>query len=124
MQKHVETDQNTTGMSYSELLNFNTGEHLRDEKGGQQWIVIHRQKTKTLSLIPVIEQAKELLKRYEELQTHMARRTVRTFFLNHGLSIETMSKVLGYKSIKIPQMYYAELLTDTIKQNFKKSGLL
>ncbi len=141
-----------TGMSYGELINFNPREHLRTEKDGQQWIAIRRGKTKTLSLIPVIEQAKELLEkynyrlpiisnqkmndyikeagqlagleRYQELQTHMARRTAGTFFLNRGLSIETVSKVLGHRSIKVTQMYYAELLTDTIKQNFKNSGLL
>ncbi|MFN8344039.1 MAG: tyrosine-type recombinase/integrase [Spirosomataceae bacterium] len=141
-----------TGMAYNELMSFDKAKHIRLDDENQQWIMIHRSKTGTLSTIPIIHQAQELLEKYdyklpiitnqklndyikeaakiagienpEEITTHVGRKTAGTFLLNQGVPLETVSKVLGHKSLKITQMYYAELLTETIKSNFKKSGLL
>ncbi len=141
-----------TGMSYNELLSFDPEKHLKTEADGQEWIMIPRGKTGTLSMIPVIEPAQNLLKKYGYrlpvitnqkmndfikevakvadiknpflITTHVGRKTAGMFLLNKGLSLETVSKVLGHKSIKVTQTYYAELLTETIKRNFKNSGLI
>ena len=64
------------------------------------------------------------LKDPDSITTHVGRKTAGTFLLNHGVPLETVSKVLGHKSVKITQSHYAELLTDTVKINFKNSGLL
>ncbi|MEZ4904333.1 MAG: site-specific integrase [Spirosomataceae bacterium] len=141
-----------TGMAYNELLNFDQTKHLKTDDDGQQWIKIVRGKTGTLSLIPVITEAKTLLEKYgykmpvvtnqklndyikeaaqiagienpEQITSHVGRKTAGTFLLNRGVPLETVSKVLGHKNVKITQTYYAELLTETIKSNFKKTGLI
>lgn len=141
-----------TGMAYHELVKFNVSEHLKTDSDGQEWIKIRRGKTNTLSLIPLLPQAKELLNKYdsrlpivtnqkmndyikeaaqmaglshfEEIGTHVARKTCGTFLLNRGVPIEAVSRVLGHTSVKVTQTFYAELLTSTIKQSFKNSGLI
>ncbi len=141
-----------TGMAYHELVKFNVNEHLKTDTEGQEWIKIRRGKTNTLSLIPLLPQAKDILNKYEsrlpiisnqkmnafikeaaqmaglnhfeEIGTHVARKTCGTFLLNRGIPIEAVSRVLGHTSVKVTQTFYAELLTSTIKQNFKNSGLI
>lgn len=141
-----------TGLAYHDLKMFDPQKHLKVEQDGQEWIMIRRGKTGILSTIPVIAQTKQLLEKYNyrlpiisnqklnefikeaaqiaglsnpnEITTHVGRKTAGTFFLNHGLPLETVSKVLGHQSVKITQSYYAELLTETVKNNFKMSGLL
>ncbi|AEI50666.1 site-specific integrase [Runella slithyformis] len=141
-----------TGMAYNELVMFDAEKHIQIDSDGQEWIMIRRGKTGTLSTIPVIAPAKNLLEKYankmpvisnqklndfikeaakvaglknaDSITTHLARKTAGTYLLNHGVPLETVSKVLGHRSVKMTEMYYAVLLTNTIKQNFKNSGLL
>lgn len=144
--------QTFTGLGYNELLHFSAKTHLTTDKKGITWIMIHREKTKELSTIPFLSSARAILEKYEnilpvvsnqkmndfikeaariagldrveEISTHVARKTAGMYFLNRGLRLETVSKILGHKSTKITERYYAELLTSSITDDLRKNGLL
>lgn len=144
--------QTYTGMAYNEILHFNPSVHLKEDNKGVTWIMIYRGKTKELSQIPFLSSARNLLEKYnhslpiitnqkmndyikeacriagieayKEVTTHVGRKTAGMYLLNRGLRLETVSKILGHKSVKITEMYYAELLTDSITDDLKKNGLL
>lgn len=141
-----------TGMAYNELRAFDKAKHLHTDLGGTAWLMIVRGKTSTLCRIPLLSAARKLLAKYdyqppvitnqkmnmflkevgqvaqlknpEALTTHVGRRTMGTFLLNRGVSMEVVSKVLGHRSIKITEQHYAALLTSTISQQIAAAGLL
>lgn len=140
-----------TGMAYNEMLAFDAKKHLQTDSKGASWIIIYRGKTKELCRIPLLAAARVLLEKYdkkmplitnqkmntylkevgklaqldnyETLTTHVGRRTMGTFLLNKGVSIEVVSKVLGHASIKITERHYAALLTTTIGEQIRSAGL-
>lgn len=119
-----------TGMAYVDLMNFDKKEHLQ---GG--FICINRQKSETESLIPVLPETKILLEKYnylvpritnqkynayikevaeivgieKPLTTHVGRKTCGSIFLNEGVSIEVVSRILGHRDTKITQHIYARV---------------
>lgn len=139
-----------TGMAYNEMFYFNAKTHLED-RDGITYIIIYRGKSTELCRIPLLPQARTLFEKYnyelpvitnqkmndyikeaakvaglskwEELTTHVGRKTAGTYLLNRGVRIETVSKILGHKSVKTTEKFYAELLTETISDDLKKNGL-
>ncbi|WP_028525588.1 site-specific integrase [Runella limosa] len=146
--------QTYTGMAYKELYTFDAKKHLTTDELGIGWIMIHRGKTQELSTIPILRQTRDLLEKYnyklpvitnqrmneyikeaatiagfppekvEDFTTHLARKTAGMFLLNSGLRIETVSKILGHKSIKVTERHYAKILTSSIVKDLKNNGLL
>lgn len=140
-----------TGMAYNELLCFCREKHLKIEKN-IPWIMIHRGKTNELSMIPLLASARVLMEKYgyklpvvtnqkmndyikeaatiagldnvSEISTHVARKTAGMYLLNAGLRIESVSKILGHKSVKVTERYYATLLTDSLADDLRKNGLI
>ena len=140
-----------TGMAYNEMRAFDAKKHLQTDQKGATWIIIYRGKTKELCRIPLLAAARVLLKKYDQkmplitnqkmneylkevgqlaqldnyetLTTHVGRRTMGTFLLNRGVSMEVVSKVLGHASIKITERHYAALLTSTIGEQIRAAGL-
>ena len=141
-----------TGMAYVDLSQFDAKKHLKKEDDGTEWIIINRAKTGSSSQIPVIEKTRLLLEKYsykmpvftdqrmninikeaakiadievaERICTHTARKTAGTFLINRGVPLHTVSKILGHKSVKVTESYYAHLMTSTIKNNMKLAGLI
>jgi integrase len=139
-----------TGLAYSDLLQFKPEKHITTDEDGTQWILLDRQKTGTYCQIPVTRKAQDLLAKYAnkmpiitnqrmneylkeaaviagistELSTHVGRRTAGTYFLNRGVPMEIVSKILGHKSIKVTEAHYAHLQTRTVKNAFRNLGLL
>ncbi|MBB3840777.1 integrase [Runella defluvii] len=143
-----------TGMAYNELLLFSPKKHLHVDNEGITWIMIYRGKTTELSSIPLLVSARQLLEKYDynlpvitnqkmneylkeaariagfeaekidEFTTHLARRTAGMYLLNVGLKIETVSRILGHKSIKITEKHYAKLLTSSIVSDLRRNGLI
>lgn len=99
------------------------------------------------TVIPLINQAKEILQRYEggkhclpvyanatyneylkeiaalvgiefNLTSHVARHTFATIALNSGIPIETVSKLLGHNSVKTTQIY-AKILREKLTNDIK-----
>lgn len=141
-----------TGMAYNELLQFDKKQHLMIDRKGINWIMINRGKTTELSTIPLLASARILMEKYDyklpvvsnqkmndyikeaailagldnvsEISTHIARKTAGMFLLNAGLRIESVSKILGHRSVKITERYYATLLTDSLADDLRKNGLI
>ena len=57
-----------TGLSYVEVKNLKQGD-IVNGFDGEQWISVHRQKTKTPVKVPVLEQAREILEKYADHPT-------------------------------------------------------
>lgn len=143
-----------TGMAYKELYTFDAKKHLITDDLGIGWIMIERGKTQELSTIPILRQTRAILEKYnyklpvitnqkmndyikeaaiiagfpsekvEDFSTHIARKTAGMFLLNSGLRLETVSKILGHKSIKVTERYYAKILTSSIVTDLRNNGLL
>ncbi|MFN4145790.1 MAG: phage integrase SAM-like domain-containing protein [Runella sp.] len=141
-----------TGLAYSDMVAFNPIKHINTDANGVQWITIHRAKTGELSTIPLLRNAKEILEKYNgqlpvitnqkmndylkevakiagiqswaTLSTHTGRRTAGMYLLNAGLRLETVSKILGHRSVKITERHYAQLLTSTISEELRRVGLI
>ncbi|WP_273209473.1 site-specific integrase [Runella zeae] len=140
-----------TGMAYNELFYFNPSEHLED-RNGITYIIIYRGKSTELCRIPLLPQAREILEKYnyilpvitnqkmndfikeaakvaglkkwEEITTHVGRKTCGCYLLNAGVRIEVVSKILGHKSVKTTETFYAELFTESISDDLRKNGLI
>lgn len=150
-----------TGLAYADLSAFSM-QNINTDNNGKLWCIVHRQKTTTKSTIPLITEALELIKKYNDLghkadnnikntglmpvycnqvynrllkqiglicnidnsimTSHTARKTFATITLNSGgVSIETVSKMLGHSKISMTQQYYAHVDTKKIAnemQNF------
>jgi integrase/recombinase XerD len=53
-----------------------------------------------------------------EVTPHTLRRTFGSYFLNKGLRLEDVSKLLGHSNITVTQECYAELLDKTVEERF------
>lgn len=52
---------------------------------------------------------------------HTLRRTFGSFLLNRGARLEVVSKLLGHAETSTTERHYAELLSDTVRDEFKKA---
>lgn len=140
-----------TGLAYIDVKNLSEM-HIVIGIDGDKWIYTQRQKTESLSRIPLLPKALELLEKYKnypqssdklfpvlsnqrinsylkeiadvcdidkELTFHIARHTfATTVTLSNGVPIESISKMLGHKSIKITQ-HYAKIVDRKISDDMK-----
>jgi site-specific recombinase XerD len=141
-----------TGMAYNELMAFDKEKHLKTDELGISWIMIVRGKSNELCKIPLLHQARNILTKYnfvlptirndkmnklikeaakaagigsyEEITTHVGRKTCGCYLLNNGVRIEVVSKILGHKSVKTTETFYTELLTSSISHDLRKNGLI
>lgn len=124
-----------TGLSYIDVKMFNPKVHIKPGPDGSDWIYLKRTKSKADSFIPLLQPAAELLEKYpkrlpvicnqhfnkylkviakscsikKELTSHVARKTFGNLLHNHfDVPIETVSRMLGHKSIKTTQSWYVE----------------
>ncbi|WP_028522755.1 tyrosine-type recombinase/integrase [Runella limosa] len=139
-----------TGMAYNELIALNKSNIVNN--GGIDMIVIYRGKTLEICKIPLLAPAKVLLEKYNyklpkvrndrmnklikkaakqaELErwsiitTHVGRKTCGCYLLNAGVRMEVVSAILGHKSIKTTERYYVELLTSSVSNELKRTGLI
>lgn len=140
-----------TGLAYVDV------EKLKEDDivigmDGSRWIKVKRTKTKTLSSIPILPIAEQIISKYVNLQRvdnkllpvysnqrtngylkeiadltgitkkltfHMARHTfATTVTLSNGVPIESVSKMLGHKSLKTTQ-HYAKILDAKLSEDMK-----
>ena len=123
-----------TGMSYSDLLDFEVEDN---------YIVDKRQKTGEGYIIYVTPKAKRILDKYDKLPIltnqvtnrylkevcykagikevtfHMARHTFAVDALNKGVPLEVVSRILGHSKISTTQIY-AKVLKSSIKFHMEK----
>jgi site-specific recombinase XerD len=131
-----------TGMAYSELVNFDAKKHLIVDANKVSWILMSRGKTDVDCRIPLLPQAAAVLAKYQNkppvitnqkmngflkeiakiagltdpdrLTTHVGRKTAGTYLLNKGVPMLVVSKILGHKSVRTTEAYYAYLQNDSI----------
>ena len=137
-----------TGLAYIDCYNLTKEQILKDDQGGF-YIKRKRQKTKVMATIPLNDVALTILEKYnfklpiltnqkfnsylKEIQDicglkknitcHVARHSAAVLLLNHGVSLNTVSKVLGHSNVTMTQ-HYAKLLDKTIIAEIKGIKLL
>jgi site-specific recombinase XerD len=136
-----------TGLAFIDVSKLKRTQII--EVKGQKWINTSRTKTETVSQIPLLPIAEQIIQRYADhpivevtgnvlpvltnqktnsylkeiadlcgihkyLTFHIARHTfATTVTLNNGVSIETVSKMLGHKTIRTTQ-HYAKILNEKV----------
>jgi site-specific recombinase XerD len=137
-----------TGFAYADLLNFDPTKNIH-LLNGKLWIIDNRQKTNREALLPLFKKASDILKKYnnvlpvislqkynsylkevadiigieKQLTTHTARKTFAMVKLNEGFSIESVSRMLGHKTISITQNVYAKVTHVRIESEQKRLGI-
>jgi len=137
-----------TGLAYIDCKKLTKDQIFSDEQGNV-FIKRKRQKTKVQATIPLNEVAISILEKYDytlpvlsnqrmnaylkeiadicgitkKLTTHTARHSAATMLLNHGVSLNTVSAILGHSNITMTQ-HYAKLLDKTIINEVKGIKLL
>lgn len=133
-----------TGLSYADLNNLT--DDMFVERDGRLYISADRQKTHTHYYTPVLPPAMHVLQKYggklpvysqqsynrllkliahlaginKPLSSHIARHTfATTVVLANDIPIETLSKMLGHRSIQVTQIY-AKVLDQTISRHSDK----
>lgn len=138
-----------TGLAYVDVEKLTLDDIIKGIDGNL-WIKIKRTKTKTLSSIPLLPVAQELVDKYKDernsrgklypvytnqrmngylkeiadhcgvkknLTFHMARHTfATTVTLTNGVPIESVSKMLGHRSLKTTQ-HYAKILDEKLSED-------
>ncbi len=140
-----------TGLAYVDVAKLKEDDIVIGMDGGR-WIKLKRTKTKTLSSIPILPIAEQIISKYaslpkhenkllpvysnqktngylkeiadlsgitKKLTFHMARHTfATTVTLSNGVPIESVSKMLGHKSMKTTQ-HYAKILDIKLSEDMK-----
>ncbi|MGB3619109.1 MAG: site-specific integrase [Catalinimonas sp.] len=130
--------QCATGLAYAELHQV-TPDRIT-AAGTRHWLTVIRGKTDTPYAVPLMSEARAVLDKYAgrlpvlsnksynqylkevaafcgirtHLTTHVARRTAATLWLNAGVPLTTVSRLLGHASTRTTQRHYARLLDETI----------
>lgn len=134
--------QSYTGLCYADMQSFKIDVDTQALESGAIWILKERQKTGTLTRVPLFPEAFAILKKYngelpkvlnhkynleikkvaklagidKHLTTHIARKTAGFLWLNSGLlSYKEVSQMLGHKSVVVTEKHYAKVLTNTIE---------
>jgi integrase len=135
-----------TGLSFSDILNFNYEQNIFIGPDNRKWIHIKRKKNGTDTYLPLLPEAEEILKYYyykipkksiqkvnkglkviakkakivQPLTSHVARKTFGNIMHNElNISIETVSKMLGHKSVKTTESWYVRTNVHRIASDMK-----
>ena len=132
-----------SGLSFIDLENLRA-EDIK-QSGDTYYIYKDRQKTKIRYTAVIIEDGKEILKKYnyslpiisnqktnsalkaiareagidKNVYTHLGRKTYGHILLKRGIRIEAVAKALGHSEIRTTQRYYAELNEESLLKEFE-----
>lgn len=125
-----------TGLAYVDAQKFDYEKNVINGPDKKKWIHIQRQKVGSDTYLPLLPEAEAILKHYEykipkksnqkmnkglkfiaeatgvnvELKSHVARKTFANILLNDlGVPLESISKMLGHKSVKTTEQSYAKV---------------
>lgn len=137
-----------TGVAYIDAANL-TEDNIQEDEFGQKWIRLYRQKSSIQANIPLLEVPEMILDKYKHLDgkllpihtnqkmneylkeianlcgikkrlsTHCGRHSFATIMLTKGVSIESVSKMLGHTNITTTQIY-AKILNQKIRTEVNK----
>lgn len=135
-----------SGMAISDAFAFDPEKHMTPDG---KYFAYNRKKTGALCLIPVIDDAKEIIDRYEgrwpfaekeiggirtfnnhckwigkivdkHVSAHMARKTMGCLFLSWGFSLEAVASFLGHADPATTARFYARVNRDKIQYEIDK----
>jgi integrase/recombinase XerD len=138
-----------TGFCYADAMTFDIRLDTQVQPNKTVWIVKERQKTGTLTRLPLFPEAYFILEKYgfklpylhnakynkalkevakalkinTKLTTHVARKTAGFLWLNNGLDYKTVSQMLGHKSVLITEKHYARVLLNTIEKSIQEANI-
>lgn len=136
-----------TGLSYADLCEFDFSK--AKESGGDYLYSGKRKKTGEPYYFVILPKAMEILRKYnynlpvtsiynydavlkrvaasagieKPLASHWARRTAAMQFLNKGIRLEVVSKILGHSSVSTTEQFYASVTGETVFEEMKKAGV-
>ncbi len=141
-----------TGFAHVDARAFDPAAHVTCDRAGQRWVVRPRQKTDEDAIIPLLPQAVALLDKYADagrvpvpsnqkmnerlheiealldlplsITCHVGRRTFGMLALDAGVSMESVSKMLGHASIKMTESLYAVVQQRRVGREMREAGLL
>ena len=137
-----------TGLAYIDMVNFKPSNII--EMNGLKWLYTERTKTKIPVTVPLQEKALALLQEFPDgfpmisnqktneylheiaeicqidkhLSTHVARRTFATLALTKGVSMESVSKMLGHTNITTTQESYARVVPSKILNEMRTAKFI
>lgn len=136
-----------TGLSYSDLKEFDFNNAIHEgsdyvytgkrKKSGEKFCFIilpeaMRILQKYNNILPVhtIESYNQLLKKAAKdagidkpLSSHWARRTAGMMFLNAGVRLEVVARILGHSSVRTTEKYYTDVQDKTVAEEMKNARL-
>ena len=133
-----------TGLAYTDMVQLKK-EDFQVNDMGQTYIKKARMKTGIDYTVVMLDEALALLRKYDyqlpiltnqkynsylkeigdlcgitkPLHTHIGRHTCATFFLNRGMSIDYVAKILGHSNTRQTK-HYAKLLDESVFKEFKR----
>ena len=132
-----------SGLAFSDVMDFKP-EKLQ-KQGDNILLIGKRIKTNQEYVVLILPKAKEILEKYEynlprysnqqfnhrlkdvasevgitkNISSHYGRHTAAMMFLNRGIRIETVAKILGHSSTKITERVYASILKKTVAEEME-----
>lgn len=132
-----------SGLAFSDIMDFKP-EKL--QKQGENTLLVGRRiKNDQEYIVLILPKAKEILEKYDyklpkysnqqfnhrlkdianeagitkNVSSHYGRHTAAMLFLNNGIRIETVAKILGHSSTKITEHVYASILKKTVAEEME-----
>jgi integrase len=134
-----------TGLAYGDMQAFNPTEHFRvaEDELDWDWLIKKRGKTDIYQQIPLLESGMRFLKKVnfntipttghdyntklricikmaginKYLTSHIARNTLGALLLNSGITVKTVSRVLGHKTVRYTEKVYAKVIDEWLVKN-------
>ena len=133
-----------SGLAYSDLMDFNL--EKIEEEDGEKYMFGHRKKTGEEYVVLILPKALQILEKYnyklpkysnqqynhrlkdmakaagidKPISSHWGRHSAGMMFLNNGVSIEVVAKILGHSTIRETQRVYASVLKMTVVKEMLK----
>jgi site-specific recombinase XerD len=130
-----------TGLAWADLATFDPARHIVTNGGGV-FVSKQRAKNSEPATLPLYGPANEVLERHGgklplmcaqfynrllkevgailgfkvKMTSHLARKTAATLWLNSGIRLEVVAKMLGHASAQTTQRYYAKILLETVER--------
>ena len=132
-----------SGLAFSDMMDFSP--EKIEKEGDYTYLYGKRMKTGNEYIVLVLPQIQALLDKYnynmprysnqqfnnrlkevvkvagidKPVSSHWGRHTAAMMFLNSGIRIETVAKILGHSSTKITEQVYASILKRTVAEEMK-----
>lgn len=132
-----------SGLAFSDMMDFSP--EKIEKEGDYTYLYGKRKKTGNEYIVLVLPQIQALLDKYnynmpkysnqqfnhrlkevvkaagidKPVSSHWGRHTAAMMFLNTGIRIETVAKILGHSSTKITEQVYASILKKTVAEEMK-----